>query len=321
MKRMRKSVGTFLAALMATAMTNVPQAGAEPVGVTLGTSTQGGGFSLYGNALAEAINAADPGLKVEPRSTRGTGENLPLLEKGELDIALVQGTSAYEALAGIGQPKSELKILTAMYSSPGVFAVRGDVEARSIDDLKGRTVVFGTEASGLVVMANYVLDGLGLDMRRDFDAIFVKRASESPPKVIGGEAVALWGAGVGWPGFVKVSEGPAGARFIGLTPEQVAKVRAKHSFLKPMQLPAGSYAGQAEAVQTVGSWNFVLTRTDLPEDVAYRLIAAIDKAGPALTAKLDQAAETTPANTAEGAPDKAMIHPGVVRYLTEKGLL
>ena len=318
---MRNSFGVFLAVLLAAGVSGAPQVGAEPVRVTLGTSTQGGGFSLYGTALAEAINAVEPGLKVEPRSTRGTGENLPLLDKGELDIALVQGTSAYEALAGIGQPKSNLKILTAMYSSPGIFAVRGDVDAMSIEDLKGRTVVFGTEASGLVVMANYVLDGLGLDMRRDFDAVFVKRAADSPPKVIGGEAVALWGAGVGWPGFVRVSEGPAGARFIGLTPEQIEQVRAKHSFLKPMRLPAGSYAGQTEAVQTVGSWNFVLTRADLPEDVAYRLIAAIDKAGPALTEKLDQAAETTPANTAEGAPERAMIHPGVVRYLTEKGLL
>lgn len=318
---MRKSLGAFLAVLMVTAMSNVPQARAEPMRVTLGTSTQGGGFSLYGTALAEAINAVEPALMVEPRSTRGTGENLPLLDKGALDIALVQGTSAYEALAGIGQPKSDLKILTAMYSSPGVFAVRGDVQATTIEDLKGKTVVFGTEASGLVVMANYVLDGLGLDMRRDFDAVFVTRAADSPPKVIGGEAVALWGAGVGWPGFVRVSEGPAGARFIGLTPEQTAQIRAKHSFLKPMRLPAGSYAGQSEAVETVGSWNFVLTRADLPEDIAYRLIAAIDKAGPALTEKLDQAAETTPVNTAEGAPDRAMLHPGVVRYLTEKGLL
>lgn len=321
MRAMRKFSDFLLAAMVAATLSGASLAKAEPLRVTLGTSTQGGGFSLYGEALAAAINAADPGLAVEARATRGTGENLPLLEKGELDIALVQGTSAYEALAGIGQPKSALKILTAMYSSPGMFVVRGDAAVARIEDLKGKRVVFGTEASGLVVMAEYVLDGLGLDMRRDFDAVFVQRAADSPPKVIGGEAVALWGAGVGWPGFVRVSEGPAGARFIGLTPEQIAQVRARHSFLKPMRLPAGSYAGQSEAVETVGSWNFVLTRADLPEDVAYRLIAAIDKAGPALTAKLDQAAETTPANTAEGAPDRGMIHPGVARYLAEKGLL
>ncbi|KZD12623.1 TAXI family TRAP transporter solute-binding subunit [Oceanibaculum pacificum] len=289
--------------------------------ISLGTSTQGGGFSLYGDALAEAINAADPALAVRSRPTRGTAENIPLLEAGELDIALVQGTSAYEALAGIGRAKTDLRILVAMYSSPGMFAVRGDAPVRDIAELQGKSVVFGTEGSGLVVMADYVLDGLGLDMRRDFTPIFVTRAADSPPKVIGGEAVALWGAGVGWPGFVRVAEGPQGARFVGLTEAQIDRVRAKHSFLKPMILPAGSYAGQGEPVRTVGSWNFVMTRADLPEDVAYRLIRAIDKAGPALTAKLDQAAETTPANTAEAAPEPAMLHPGVARYLRETGAL
>ncbi|MBU0723849.1 MAG: TAXI family TRAP transporter solute-binding subunit [Alphaproteobacteria bacterium] len=320
---MRFIGGRMAATLAAVTMTIVgtAQGQAEPVRIILGTSTQGGGFSLYGDALAEAINAVEPGLSVISRATRGTGENLPLLEEGKLDIALVQGTAAYEALAGIGRVKADLHILTAMYSSPGVFAVRGDVPARSLDDLKGQSVVFGTEGSGLVVMADYILDGLGLDMRRDFKPIFVTRAADSPPKVIGGEAVALWGAGVGWPGFVRVSEGPQGARFIGLTEAQRDTVRARHSFLKPMQLPAGSYPGQSEAVETVGSWNFVLTRADLPEETAYLLIRAIDRAGPSLTAKLDQAAETTPAHTAEAAPERAMLHPGVERYLVERGLL
>ncbi|MBA1273118.1 TAXI family TRAP transporter solute-binding subunit [Pseudomonas azotifigens] len=305
--------------MLAAVLGTVARAETRPL--TLGTSTQGGGFSLYGDELAAAINAVDPGLKVMSRPTRGTDENIPLLEQGELDMALVQGTVAYEALVGVGRPRADLRILTAMYASPGVFAVRGDVSARTLDDLKGQTVVFGTEGSGLVVLADYVLEGLGLDMRRDFDAVFVSAAAESPRKVIDGEAVALWGAGVGWPGFERVAGAPQGARFIGLDEAQREKVRARHGFLMPMQLPAGSYPGQDEAIDTVGSWNLVLIRSDLPETLAYRLMSAIDKAGPALTARLEQAGETTPANTAVAAPERRLLHPGVERYLVEIGLL
>src|SRR4029077_10963602 len=92
--------------------------------ISLGTATPGGGFPLYGNAFAEALNAADPTLSVEPRNTKGSNENIPLLERGQLDIATVAGEPSYEAFMGIGRPATKLKILTAMYSSPGMFVVR-----------------------------------------------------------------------------------------------------------------------------------------------------------------------------------------------------
>ena len=57
--------------------------------ISLGTATPGGGFPVYGNAFAEIINAADPGLSIEPRNTKGSNENIPLLESDQLDIALV----------------------------------------------------------------------------------------------------------------------------------------------------------------------------------------------------------------------------------------
>ena len=59
--------------------------------ITLGTATPGGGFPLYGNAFAQAMNESDGSLSIEPRNTKGSNENIPLLEKGELDIALVAG--------------------------------------------------------------------------------------------------------------------------------------------------------------------------------------------------------------------------------------
>src|SRR6516164_5741271 len=100
---------------------------AIPKTITLGTATPGGGFPLYGNAFAEIMNAADPTLSIEPRNTKGSNENIPLLEKGELDIALVAGEPSYEAFMALGgRAKTNAKILTAMYSSPGMFGGRAE---------------------------------------------------------------------------------------------------------------------------------------------------------------------------------------------------
>ncbi len=286
--------------------------------VVLGTATPGGGFPLYGGAFAETINETDPALSVEPRNTKGSTENIPLLEAGQIDVALVTGEPAYEAWQGIGRSRSELKIIAAMYSTAGMFVVRGDSAACTISDLKGKPVAFGAKGSGLTILSRYVLDGLGLDQNKDFQAIFLDKAGDGPAMVLDGRAAALWGGGVGWPGFAAVAE--KGGRFIAPTPEETARIRAKHSFLKATTLPAGSFAGQKERVNSIGSWSFVLARPTLADDVAYGLARALDKGHAAFAKRLAQAAETTPQNTAAAAPRPELIHPGVRRYLKEIGL-
>ncbi|MBI5317932.1 TAXI family TRAP transporter solute-binding subunit [Bradyrhizobium sp.] len=289
--------------------------------ISLGTATPGGGFPLYGNAFAEAMNAADPSIAIEPRNTKGSNENIPLLEKGELDIALVAGEPAYEAFMGIGRPATPLKILTAMYSSPGMFVVRADSPYRTIRDLAGQPVAFGARGSGLPILSRYVLDGIGLKQDDDFKSIYLDRAGDGPAMVQDGRAAALWGAGIGWPGFAAVASSPGGARFIAPDAGEIARIRAKHAFLKPLTVPAGSYPNQAEAINSVGSWSFVLTRADLPDDIAYRLARTLHGVEAALCKKLPQACETTAASTVAAAPKQELIHPGVMRYLREIGVV
>src|SRR5688572_33057481 len=142
-----------------------------------------------------------------------------MLERGELALGLVQGEAAYEALTGVGRPPADLRLLTAMYSSPGMFVVRGDAPYRAIADLRGQPVAFGARGSGLVILARYVLDGVGLDQQKDFQAIFLDAAGDGPKMVLDGRAAALWGGGIGWPGFTTVAQ--AGGRFIAPTAAEI----------------------------------------------------------------------------------------------------
>src|ERR1700722_18779265 len=285
--------------------------------ITLGTATPGGGFPLYGNNFAEVMNAADATLLIEPRNTKGSNENIPLLEKGELDIGLVAGEPAYEAFMGIGRPRTNVKILTAMYSSPGMFVVRADSPYKTIRDLVGKPVAFGAKGSGLPILSRYILDGLGLKQDEDFQSIYLDRAGDGPAMVLDGRAAALWGAGIGWPGFAAMAASPNGARFIAPDADEIARIRTKHSFLKPLTVPAGSYPNQNAPIHSMGSWSFILTRPDLPDDVAYRLARSLHGVEGTLCKKLAQACETTAANTMAAAPNPELIHPGVMKYFRE----
>jgi hypothetical protein len=222
---------------------------------------------------------------------------------------------------GIGRPRTNVKILTAIYSNPGMFVVRADSPYKTIRDLVGQPVAFGAKGSGLPILSRYMLDGLGLKQDEDFKAIYLDHAGDGPAMVLDGRVAALWGAGIGWPGFTALAASPGGARFIAPDADEIARIRAKHTFLKPLTVPAGSYPGQNGPINSVGSWSFVLARASLPDDVAYRLARTLHGAETALCAKLAQACETTAANTVAAAPDINLIHPGVLRYLREIGIV
>jgi TRAP transporter TAXI family solute receptor len=183
--------------------------------------------------------------------------------------ALVAGEPAYEAFSGIGRAPTKLKIIQAIYSNPGMFAVKGDSPAKTLRDLIGKPIAWGTKASGLTLLGRYVTDGLGLDREKDFQPHYLEKAGDGPLMVADGRVAALWGGGIGWPGFTAVMQ--AGGRFIGLTADEIAKVSAKHNFLKPITVPAGAYPGQKDAVNSVGSWCYILARTDLPRRLFPRL--------------------------------------------------
>ena len=296
-------------------------AGSADKSIVLGTATKGGGFQLYGAALAEAIEKADPSIKIDEQPTKGSKQNVPFLEAGKLDIGLVEGNAAYDAFEGIDRPKTKLTIITAMYPNPGMFVVLADSPYKSISDLKGKRIAWGTKASGLTQLGRTMMDGLGLDIDKDFDPVYLEKAGDGPKLLMDGKVAAFWGGGIGWPGFRKVAAGPKGARFIGPTAEEINRIQAKHAFLKSMAVPANTYKGQSAAVDSVGQWSFVLARDGFPDDAAYKLARALHKAEGDLAKRLPQGSYTTSANTAAQAPRPDLIHPGVARYLRELKLL
>jgi hypothetical protein len=294
---------------------------AEKTALVLGTATPGGGFPAYGDPYASIINEMDPTLAVEARNTKGSTENVPLLEHDKLDLGLATGEVTYEAISGIGRPPTDrLRIINATYSQAGMFIVRGDSPYRTIGDLVGKPIVWGAATSGFIVLARYVMDGLGLDYKRDFDSILLEKAGDGPPMVLDGRAAAMWGGGVGWPPFTAIAKGPAGGRFVAPAADEIARITAKHPFLKRTLMPPRSYPGQDDPIGSVGSWPFVLARASLPDDIAYRLARALHRGHAAFSQRVEQARESTLENTLAAAPRRELIHPGVLRFMREIGL-
>jgi uncharacterized protein len=301
---------TLLSAVPAVALGAAP-GHAQQSKITLATAAEGGAFVVYGQALVDMLRSVDAVLEIRSRPSKGSGENVRLLEAGEV---------AYEVFAGINRPVGKLTVISVMYSTPGMFVVRADSRYHSITQFKGRPVVWNTPGSGFAVQARYVMDGLGLDMDKDFEPIYIDQLVDGPPMVIDGRAAALWGGGLRWPGFVTVATSPRGARFVVPNAEEIARIRTKYDFLRPLTVPAGLYPGQYDPIETIGTWSFILARADLDDAIGRRL--AMDLAKAERTGQLTKhLAQSTARNTLAAIPRQAVLQPGVAKYYKEIGLL
>ncbi|TXN15124.1 TAXI family TRAP transporter solute-binding subunit [Methylobacterium sp. WL122] len=286
--------------------------------LTLGTATPGGSFPAFGRALIAAVHAVDPGLMVDTKITKGSTENLTLLNAGKLDLALVQGEYAYEALAAQSDDGDRLSVVAPIDASPGMFVVPAASPVRSVQDLRGRAVALGTRGSGFTIMGRIVLQGSGIDPARDIKPILLDDAADGATQVLDGRASALWGASLGWPGFKTLAEAPGGARFFGPAPETIPQILALRASMRPLTVPGGSFRGQDAEIETVGSWSFIIARPGLDDIAVARLVRAIDGGRETLAQNYPQGRESDPRNLVSNVPAR-WLHPATAAYLREVG--
>lgn len=295
--------------------------GVAQSGLRFGTAAEGGGFIVYAGSFVDAIKWANPSIGIKPVPTKGSVENVPLLEEGKLDIGLVFGEVAQQLFNPKQGAPTKLKVISTVYSSPGMFVVRADTRHRTISDLKGRPVIWNGRGSALALQGRYVMEGMGLDADKDFEAVYTERMTDGPTMILEGRASALWGAGNRWPGFVKVASDPRGARFITPDEDEVGRIVAKHAFMRRIAIPAGRYPGQSEPLLTVGSWSYVLARPYLDDAVGYALAAALHKVERAGNLFSGQLSESTAQNTLAVLPRPDALQGGVELYYREIGLI
>src|ERR1044072_3362209 len=263
---------------LAVAGASTGEGAAQSSGLKLATGSEGGGFVVYASGFVDAVKWANPKIIVKSLSTRGSVEMVPFPQAFTGEIGLVFGEMVQELFNPKSGTPTQLKVITTAYSSPGMFVVRADSRYRTIKDLVGSPVVWNGRGAGLALQGRYVMEGLGLDPEKDFEAIYTEQLVEGAAMILDGKASALWGAGNRWPGFVKIASDARGARFITPSEEQVTQIVDKYPFMRRLTIPAARYPGQSDSLLTVGSWSYVLARANLDEAIGYDLAAALHKA-------------------------------------------
>jgi len=238
--------------------------------LVLATGPESGAYHSLGSALGPLLEAGGLASRVEVRSTEGSGENMQLLESGEVDLAIVQSDSeAVESVRLIATLFDEaLHILIA----PGLAD-----RVAGIGDLDGRRVSLGGATSGTRQVAERVLAHFEVEPAEDLrlgpdEAL----ASLETGRI---DAVFLLTA-VPFPGIAALARDD-GARFVTLGDAQEVGGEADALALVFPQLhattiPRGTYGRlPIDPVKTVGVRAQLVGRADLDEGLVHELLGVL----------------------------------------------
>ncbi len=296
----------------------------------LATASTGGTYYPVGVALATLTKVKlEPtqGISMSAINSAGSGENIKLLRENEAQFAILQGLYGAWAWNGEGAMASSgkqenLRSVSMLWQNVEHFVVRGKyVQTGTISDLKaleGEKFSIGKKNSGTEGSGRTILGNLGIDV----DKFNLAHMGYGP------SADALQNGtidGMNIPAGV-----PASAitrayaamgddiRVLDFTDEQMAQANGNYKLWTRYVIPANTYPGQAQDINTMAQPNFLAVRDDISEEDVYLLTKTIYENLPFLNSIHKATKAMALEKAIEGLP--VPLHPGAVRYYREMGV-
>jgi len=232
-----------------------------PAKIRIATGTAGGRYRAVADALGEEL-AARSGVPVEMVETRGSIENLDLLEQGQLELALFQP----EAISQDSGDHSLIRSAGNVFSEIVVVLVRRGSGINSVFDLKGKRVSIGVKESGDRAMAEKLLAHCGVAVKdvesEDFNYGLIEkgfRAATLDAAIVTVGLDAEFLRTIAQDGLAGVIEVPF-----------ADALAARQLGTQTVVIPAGSFCTTpvpvpAESVNSVGVRSQLLTTVDVPD--------------------------------------------------------
>ncbi len=304
--------------------TTSPDAGGDtPSGSAAKLSMATGGTSgtYYGfcGIIAQVLNdKLSDTLAITVESTGASKANIQLLDTGDAQLAIVQNdvmAYAFEA-KDMFEGETAVTSFSAVASCyPEQVQIIANKNITSIEDLKGKKVSVGDAGSGVEFNARQILEAYGIT----FDDIVVNNQSfaDSADSLKNGTIDAAF-ITAGAP-TTAVTELATNFTFnvLEIDDAHVATLQEKYAFYTPVTIPANTYTGITEDVQTVAVMATIVARNDVPEDVIYAFTKSLFDYKEDITAGHEKGKLLDTATAVSGI--SIPFHPGADKYYKEVG--
>jgi TRAP transporter TAXI family solute receptor len=253
----------------------VGSAAAEKVTLRLATGSKTGVYYPLGHGIKKVIEAAYPeDVEIEIVETSGTLHNFQLLDKDQVDLALVQNDTAYYFSHGevmFSLPSSKALAVASLYTELIQIVATKRSGITYIDQLRGRRIRTGSPPENKSNSATLIfsLDGWEAGDLTDVRCTF----GEARMMLLDNSLdAAFLTAGIPTPLLTQRIDGISLQEHVNLIPigEGLAnRLMRAFPYFVYTEIPAHTYLGQTDAVKTAGVRAILVARRHMDESLVH----------------------------------------------------
>lgn len=289
--------------------------------LTIVTGGTGGTYYPLGGAIANIINENIDNTRSNVESTGGSVANIRLLSDKEAQLAFVSADSAYYAYTGTeffeGEENHEgLRAIASLYPEVIQVVTTEKAGVKSFEDLIGGQVAVGAAGSGTELSARIVLNAHDIsydDIQEDFLSFGEVTTGLQDGHIAAG---FVW-AGIPTSSIVDL----ASLNKINILPIKASRMGSilnDFPFYDEVVIPANTYNGQTEDIETIAANALLITTSDMDEDLVYEITKYLFEKADAIAAAHVRGEDITLETALAGVA--IPLHPGTIRYYEEVGI-
>jgi len=312
---------SFAAIILAVSITIIAPGNAGAIEfLSFGTGSPAGTYYFLGAGFASIINKNVPGVRVTAESTAASTENARYLVRGKMDMGLAcMGTMA--DLKNQGMDVDKVRLVAVGHTSDTHWIVRKDSPIKSCSGFKGKVIGVGPAGSATlnIYSKKHLAAGWGITLE-DIKPKYI--AFHEITRGIRDNTIDAGIIAAGYPiAAIMELARDIPIRLLETDPTALKKLQAEYPNVTPFVIPAGAYNGIDKDVHTYTLPQMWLCRTDLPEDLVYKIIKAVYDHSEDRNAIHPMAKKYTIENAFRGSKSVPVgYHPGAIKYYKEKGI-
>jgi TRAP transporter TAXI family solute receptor len=294
--------------------------------VAIATGGTAGVYFPLGAALAEVWSGKVPNVQATAQTSGASVANIRLLQRSDVAVAFIQNDITYYAFHGTEmfmdrvanktQPIANLRGMAMLYPETIQVVTLKSKNINSIADLKGKRIAVGAPGSGTEINARQILRAFELgyyNTRPDF-LNFAEAADQLKDGVIDAAFITA-----GFPtAAVQDIASSRDLKVLAIPRDVVEMLREQYPYYTRVTVPANTYKGQTESVDTAAVMAMLVTRQDIEEALIYTLTSALWTNTDRLQAAHARGKDITTNTSRSGMP--ITMHAGALRFYRERGI-
>jgi uncharacterized protein len=326
------------AALLGMAMPGMAQAQA-PQFFRIGTGSAGGTYYPVGGVLANAIScppgapcgegggtAGVPGLVAVAQATQGSLQNINLIQSGNAESGFVQSDISHWGFTGTGlfegRAKTDrVRFLAHLFPEHIHATVRKDSNIRSFEDLRGKRIAIGLQASGARIGSELILEAHGLRAGREYVAEYLSQQQGVERMQDRNMDAAITVTGYPASSITEFCS-RTGCRMLPIPRDQGQRVIERAPFYGFGVIPTSAYEGLEADTPTLTVGALWLVRDSVPEQLVYNITRSLwSDVSRGLLDRGHAKGKEIILREALSGRGVVPFHPGAERFYREAGLI